>query len=211
MDAWDKCSGLVHLEDPEGWGGEGGGRGGLGWGTHVNPWLIHVNVWQKPLQYCKVISLQLIKINGKKKTWKKKCSSVLLIQQHYKQVSLKQLGFTGRSPQTEKDLQGCKGKLSCYQHCCSAVVGSLRYWVWKSCYFWNGRQVPATCADSSPFWNHSFWRYISFMSHFILVFPIFSLVSLAKGWSVLFIFSKNQLLLLILSDLYFINIFSDFY
>ena len=40
---------------------------GSGWGTHVNPWLIHVNVWQKPLQYCKVISLQLIKINGKKK------------------------------------------------------------------------------------------------------------------------------------------------
>ena len=26
-----------------------------------------VNVWQKPLQYCKVISLPLIKINGKKK------------------------------------------------------------------------------------------------------------------------------------------------
>ena len=39
---------------------------GMGWGIHVNPWLIHVNVWQKPLQYCKVISLQLIKINGKK-------------------------------------------------------------------------------------------------------------------------------------------------
>ena len=27
--------------------------------------------WQKPLQYCKVISLQLIKINGKKKEKKK--------------------------------------------------------------------------------------------------------------------------------------------
>ena len=40
---------------------------GSGWGTHVNPRLIHVNVWQKPLQYCKLISLQLIKINGKKK------------------------------------------------------------------------------------------------------------------------------------------------
>ena len=26
-DAWDKCSGLVHWEDPEGWDGEGGGRG----------------------------------------------------------------------------------------------------------------------------------------------------------------------------------------
>ena len=40
---------------------------GSGWGTHVNTWLIHVNVWQKPLQYCKEISLQLIKINGQKK------------------------------------------------------------------------------------------------------------------------------------------------
>ena len=36
-----------------------------GWGTHVNPWLFNVNVWQKPLQYCKVISLQLINIIGK--------------------------------------------------------------------------------------------------------------------------------------------------
>ena len=26
-DAWDKCSGLVHREDPEESGGEGGGRG----------------------------------------------------------------------------------------------------------------------------------------------------------------------------------------
>ena len=33
----------------------------------LHSWLIHVNVWQKPLQYCKVISLQLIKINEKKK------------------------------------------------------------------------------------------------------------------------------------------------
>ena len=48
---------------------DGRGRkweGGSGWGTHVNPWLSHVNVWQKTLQYCKVISLQLIKIIGKK-------------------------------------------------------------------------------------------------------------------------------------------------
>ena len=49
-------------------GWRGRWEGGSGWGTHVNSWLIHVNVWQKkPLQYCKVISLQLIKINGKKK------------------------------------------------------------------------------------------------------------------------------------------------
>ena len=55
------------LGRPRGIGWRGRWEGGLGWGTHVNPWLIHVNVWQKPLQYCKVISLQLIKINGKKK------------------------------------------------------------------------------------------------------------------------------------------------
>ena len=47
-----------------GWGGRW--QGGYGWGTCVNPLLIHVNVWQKALQYCKVISLQLIKINEKK-------------------------------------------------------------------------------------------------------------------------------------------------
>ena len=44
-------------------------EGGSGWGIHVYPWLIHVNVSQKPLQYCKVISLQLIKkkLKNKKK------------------------------------------------------------------------------------------------------------------------------------------------
>ena len=47
-----------------GWRGKW--EGGWGWEIHVNPWLIHVNVWQKPLKYCKVISLQLIQINGKK-------------------------------------------------------------------------------------------------------------------------------------------------
>ena len=56
--AW--CTGMTQRD---GMGTEAGG--GFRWGTHVNPWLIHVNVWQK-LQYCKVISLQLIKINGKK-------------------------------------------------------------------------------------------------------------------------------------------------
>ena len=49
------------LGRPRGMGWGGRWKGGSGWGTHVNPWLIHVNVWQKPLQYCKVISLQLIK------------------------------------------------------------------------------------------------------------------------------------------------------
>ena len=53
--------------------------GGIGMG---NPWLIHVNVWQKPLQYCKVISLQLIKNKWKKlinkiKSKKKKISERL--------------------------------------------------------------------------------------------------------------------------------------
>ena len=55
------------LGRPRGIGWRGTWEGGSGWGIHVNPRLIHVNVWQKPLQYCKVISLQLKKINGKKK------------------------------------------------------------------------------------------------------------------------------------------------
>ena len=55
---------------PKGMGWGGWWEGGSGWGTHVNPLLIHVNVWQKPLQYYKIISLQLIKINEKKRTQK---------------------------------------------------------------------------------------------------------------------------------------------
>ena len=54
------------LGRPRGMGWGGRQEGGLGWGTHVNPWLIHVSVWQKPLQYCKAISLQLIKKKKKK-------------------------------------------------------------------------------------------------------------------------------------------------
>ena len=54
------------LGRPRGIRWRGRWEGVLGWGIHVNPWLIHVNVWQNPLQYCKVISLQLIKINEKK-------------------------------------------------------------------------------------------------------------------------------------------------
>ena len=57
------------LGRPGGIGWRGRWEGGSGWRIHLNPWLIHVNVWQKPLQYCKVISLQLIKINGKKEIW----------------------------------------------------------------------------------------------------------------------------------------------
>ena len=60
------------LGRPRGMGWGGRWEGGLGWGIHVNPWLIHVSVWQKPLQYCKLISLQLIKIIGRKKFKNKK-------------------------------------------------------------------------------------------------------------------------------------------
>ena len=54
------------LGRPWGIGRRGRWKGGLGWGIHVKPWLILVNVWQKPLQYCEVISLQLIKKLKKK-------------------------------------------------------------------------------------------------------------------------------------------------
>ena len=56
------------LERPRGKGWGGRWERESGWGIHVNPWLIHVNVWQKSLQYCKVISLQLIKIIEQRKS-----------------------------------------------------------------------------------------------------------------------------------------------
>ena len=66
------------LGRPRGIRWRGRWEGESGWGIHVNPWLIHVNLWEKPLQYCKVISLQLKNIYTHKKKiiirrLKKKC------------------------------------------------------------------------------------------------------------------------------------------
>ena len=51
------CSGLVHWDDPEGWGG-GGGRG-VQDGNTCTPMADSYQCLAKTLQYCKVISIQL--------------------------------------------------------------------------------------------------------------------------------------------------------
>ena len=51
--------GLVHWDDPEGWYGDGGGRG-VQDGEHV---YTHGGFVLKPIQYCRVINLQLKYIN----------------------------------------------------------------------------------------------------------------------------------------------------
>ena len=53
----------VLQDNPEGWGGEGGGWGFRIRGMHTYLQPIHVDVWQKPSQHCKVIILQLKQIN----------------------------------------------------------------------------------------------------------------------------------------------------
>ena len=68
------------------------GRKGSGWRIHVNPWRIHVNVWQKSLQYCKVISLQLIKINAKKK-WQKTWPFCFLPMGEKEELVINTLGY----------------------------------------------------------------------------------------------------------------------
>ena len=52
------CLGLVHWDDPEGWDGMGGGRG-VRMGNTCTPMVDPCQCMAKPLQYCKVISLQL--------------------------------------------------------------------------------------------------------------------------------------------------------
>ena len=97
------------LGRPRGIGWRGMWEGGSGWGTHVNPWLIHVNVWQKPLQYCKVISLQLLTINEKKKT------TFLLLEL--------QADWTGHAPRQRLHLTNHLSTLCLYREvCCSLSV-----------------------------------------------------------------------------------------
>ena len=52
------CLVLVHWDDPEGWDGEGGGRVFRMWNT-CTPVEDSCQCMAKPIQYCKVISLQL--------------------------------------------------------------------------------------------------------------------------------------------------------
>ena len=67
-------SGWMHETSAQGWctgktQRDGMGRvvgGGIRMGNTCKSMADSCQVWQKPLQYCKVISLQLIKINGKK-------------------------------------------------------------------------------------------------------------------------------------------------
>ena len=54
------CSGLVHWDDPEGWDGRGWGVGqGFRMGNTCTPVADSCQCMAKPLQYCRVISLQL--------------------------------------------------------------------------------------------------------------------------------------------------------
>ena len=55
-----ECSGLVHWDDPEGWDGEGGGRG-VQDGNTCTLMVDSSQHMAKPIQYCKVINLQLKK------------------------------------------------------------------------------------------------------------------------------------------------------
>ena len=52
------CLGLVHWDEPEGWYGEAGGRK-VQDGEHVYTCGGFMLIYGKPIQYCKVISLQL--------------------------------------------------------------------------------------------------------------------------------------------------------
>ena len=53
-----ECSGLVHWDDPEGWTREGGGRV-FRMANTSTPIVDPCQCMAKPLQYCKLISLQL--------------------------------------------------------------------------------------------------------------------------------------------------------
>ena len=88
------------LARPRGIGWRGRWEGGSGWGIHITPWLIHVNVWRNPLKCCEVISLQLIKINQKKK---KKAVKQNEIPQYWGQVENSSKNWA-RGPANFKDL-----------------------------------------------------------------------------------------------------------
>ena len=102
------------LGRPSGIGWRRRWEGGSGWGIHVNPWLIHVNGWQKPLQYCKVISLQLIKKKKERKTLEKLNADGGVLAPALQRVSLK-LTTNSLVTGTVSQLSGSKRRLLSYK------------------------------------------------------------------------------------------------
>ena len=86
------------LGRPRGIGWRGRWEGGSGWGIHLTPWLIHVNVWQNPLQYCKVISLQLIKNKKDTACWWQAVPGTVAREYHNRHEHLQGLSLWGRGP-----------------------------------------------------------------------------------------------------------------
>ena len=75
------CLGVVHWDDPEGWYGEGGGRV-FRIGNTCTPVADSCCCMAKPIQYCKVISLQLNKFVLKKLKNQRKVFACLPFYHH---------------------------------------------------------------------------------------------------------------------------------
>ena len=95
------------LGRPRGMGWGGRWERGSAWRTYVNPWLIHVNVWQKSLQYCKAISLQLIKNNSNNSSG---IGASLVAQWETIHLSMQETWFhpwSGKIPHAVEQLSAC--------------------------------------------------------------------------------------------------------
>ena len=124
---------------PRGIGWRGRREGGSEWGIHVTPWLIHVNVWQNPLQYCEMVGLQLIKINGKKN----KFSGKLLGNLAYLSGEGRALGK--KNLQNKRGLSwGKEPEGDLFTDVCNSpeIHTSRHRWPWVSLLWLCVRQVP---------------------------------------------------------------------
>ena len=119
---------------PRGIGWRARWEGGSGWGIHVTPWLIHVNVWQNPLQYCKVISLQLIKINEKRKKKEKMSKHFYICHAPQYQPGL-QYKVHLKQVSNRSNMSSLIGA-SCMLMVCS-WANMQQYWWWVGC-IWDG-------------------------------------------------------------------------
>ena len=157
FDAWNRAWKAGALGQPRGMGWGGRWEGDSGRGTHVYSRLIDFSIWQKPLQCCKLISLQLKKKKKRIRMQCRRCKKCLI-------------PGLGRSS-GEGRRHGSSVQYSCLKnstdrgHWWASVHRVAKSWTWLKQLSTHPHQEDSTCHGAAEPTFHNYWAGTPSRSH----------------------------------------------